>query len=816
MKAQERISMPAIIKMRREIQDAGGNEVFFVGQINENCIVTSIKASARGNEHSALVNLSETREPCVFIHNHPGGDLTPSAADLSAASRANDNSCGFFIVDNEVENVYVVMEAVPPKKMEMLDLDEAAAFVASGGPLAKMSENFEERPVQMSLLKEIARAFNENSIAAFEAGTGVGKSYAYLIPAILWAKKNKERVVVSTGTINLQQQLSEKDIPAAKKILGLDLKAVLLKGRNNYVCLRRLEELKKERDLFSTEVEALERLSEWAASTSNGSRSDLSFNPSENLWGRVCSESDACMGLHCPYRDKCFVMAARREASDAQLLVVNHHLLFADIESRMNAVGYDDAAVLPPYKRIVFDEAHGIESAATSFFSEQVTRFKIIKQLNLLYRERRNSLAGYVFTLTALSTGPDNSEKIGEAVARIKETIASLETAALDLMDNEWTSRLCQKTAAAFSPVLSLLTSLGSDLSRLVALVRELCDNISDEDKTENAYWESKAILRRLDDAAAVCKDFFYWNEKPGEVFWMQKQRLNEEFVKDGANPFYITFTRTPLDIAPLMNTGVFEPMESVVCASATLKIAGSFSFWTRRAGLSLVEESRLKSASFDSPFPYDKNVLFACPNDIPFPDSIEFQQYVELALIKLIKASKGRALVLFTSYDSLKSAYSTCQYELSKMGINVFKQGDDDRFRLLDKFKNDEASALFATDSFWQGIDVPGSSLSQVIIVKLPFSVPNDPVFAARAEEVERRGGSSFMELSLPEAVIKFRQGFGRLVRRSSDKGAVVVLDRRVIEKRYGKTFLDSLPQTKRLYSPLNEVAAAVERILD
>lgn len=816
MRAEERISMPAIIKMRREIQDAGGNEVFFVGQINENCIVTSIKACARGNEHSVDVNFFETREPCVFIHNHPGGDLTPSDVDMAVAGRANENLCGFFIVDSSVQNVYVVMEPVPPKKLVLLDPDQAASYIQEGGPLSKMSQNFEERGVQVDLLRHIARAFNDNCIAAFEAGTGVGKSFAYLIPAMLWAVQNKERVVVSTGTINLQQQLSEKDIPAAKKILGLDLKAVLLKGRNNYVCLRRLEELGKERDLFATETEALEQIAEWAKTSPTGSKSDLSFNPSESLWGRVCSESDACMGLHCPFRDRCFVMAARREASDAQLLVVNHHLLFADIESRMNAVGYDDAAVLPPYKRIVFDEAHGIESAATSFFSEQVTRFKIIKQLNLLYRERRNSLAGYIFTLTALSAGPDNTEKVGEAVDRIKDCIKSLETAALDLLEKEWTCRLYEKNAAAFSPVISLLTSLGGELSRLVALVREICDNVPDEDKTENAYWETKAITRRLEDAAGVCKDFAYWDEKSDQVFWMQKQRLNEEFVKDGSLPFYVLFSRTPLDIAPLMNTGVFEPMESVVCASATLKIAGSFDFWTRRTGLSFVEEERLKSAAFDSPFPYDKNVLLACPSDIPFPDSIEFQQYVELAITKLVKASNGRALVLFTSYDSLKSAYSTCQYELSKCGINVFKQGDDDRFRLLDKFKNDETSALFATDSFWQGIDVPGSSLSQVIIVKLPFSVPNDPVFAARAEDVERRGGSSFMELSLPEAVIKFRQGFGRLARRSTDRGAVVVLDRRVMEKRYGKTFLDSLPKTKRLYAPLNEVAAAVERILE
>ncbi len=806
--------MPAVIAMRREIERAGGNEVFFVGAINENCIITSVKAASRGNENSVPINFYESRDPCVLLHNHPGGNLTPSDADMAAASRANENLQGFYIINNQVTDVYVVMEPVPPKKLVHLDEDEAAFCISNGGPLSKFSGNFEERPVQIQLLKSIAKAFNENSLGAFEAGTGVGKSFAYLIPAMLWAVENQERVVVSTGTINLQQQLSEKDIPMAQKIIGKKIKAILLKGRNNYICLRRLEELGKEPDLFTSESDVLEKIYEWAKTSPTGSRSDLAFNPPENLWSRICSESDACMGLHCPYRDKCFVMSVRREAADAQLLVVNHHLLFADIESRMNGVGYDDTAVLPPYKRIVFDEAHGIENAATSFFSEQVARFKILKQMNLLYRQRRQSFAGYIFTLTALSHGPDNSEKVAEAVSLVKTDIENLETAALDALGNGYTLRLFEETKTVFQPVISLLMTLASDISRLVAAVREITDGIAEEDKTQDAYWETKAIIRHLEDTTIVCKDFSAWEEKCDKVFWIQKNRLNPEFAKDGKE-FYVTFTRTPLDIAPLMNTGVFEPMESVVCTSATLKTGNDFGFWMRRAGLSFSDETRLRSASFDSPFPYEKNVLFAVPRDIPFPDNIEFQRYVEFTLVKLIKAARGRTLVLFTSYDSLKSAFSTSQYEISKMGLTLLKQGDDDRFRLLDKFKNDKSSVLYATDSFWQGIDVPGSSLSQVIIVKLPFSVPSDPVFAARAQAVENRGGSAFMELSVPEAVIKFRQGFGRLVRRSSDKGAVVVLDRRIMEKRYGKIFLDSIPETKRLYDSADNIAAAVERIL-
>ncbi len=805
--------MPVVIAMRREIERAGGNEVFFVAKTNENGVVTSAKALSRGDEHSVPINFGESREPCVLIHNHPGGNLTPSEADMAAASRANENSQGFYIVNNSVTEIYVVMEPVLAKRLEPLDAEFAASCISEGGSLSVMSENFEERPVQVRLLKSIANAFNKGQVGAFEAGTGVGKSYAYLIPAILWAAQNKERVVISTGTINLQQQLSEKDIPAAQKILGKEVKAILVKGRNNYVCLRRLEELGKERDLFTNESEALEKIREWAKTSPSGSRSDLSFFPPENVWSRVASESDACMGLHCPFRDKCFVMSLRREASDAQILVVNHHLLFADIESRMNGVGYDDSAVLPPYRRIVFDEAHGIENADTSFFSEQITRMKIIKQMNLLYRKRRSSYAGYIFTLVALSTQEDTSDDVAEAMEQIKSDIAGLETAALDIMQNESTLRLYEKTRASFSPVISLLGTLAKDLERLVSAVRKIMDGLSEEDKAENAYWETKSILRHLESGAILCKDFAFWDEKRDMVFWIQKQRLPEGFASDG-NATYVVFSRTPLYIAPLMNAGVFEPMESVVCTSATLKISADFGFWMRRTGVSLVSQERVAAESFDSPFPYEKNVLLAIVRDIPFPNSIDFQMHIERALLKLIRASGGSTLVLFTSYDSLKNAYAQLQGSLSELGINVLRQGDDDRFRLLDRFKGDKTSVLFATDSFWQGIDVPGDSLRQVVIVKLPFSVPSDPVFAARAQEIDERGGSSFMELSVPEAVIKFRQGFGRLVRRGDDSGTVVVLDRRIMEKPYGRIFMQSLPKTRVMYDSVDDIANCVMRL--
>ena len=284
---------------------------------------------------------------------------------------------------------------------------------------------------------------------------------------------------------------------------------------------------------------------------------------------------------------------------------------------------------------------------------------------------------------------------------------------------------------------------------------------------------------------------------------------------REAGDAEYVTFTQTPLDISHLMNDGVFEPMESVICTSATLKTGRDYYYWMNRTGVTLAGNERIIKGEFPSPFPYNKNMLFAVPSDAPFPDNIQFQQYVEMALPRLIQAAGGRTLVLFTSYESLKSAHRTVFASMRGFSGRIMKQGDDDNAKLLEAFKKENESVLFATDSFWQGVDIPGESLSQVIIVKLPFTVPNDPVFVARAEAIEKRGGSSFMELSVPEAVIKFRQGIGRLIRRSDDRGVVVVLDRRIYEKRYGSIFTASMPECKRIYEPLSEITSRINSFI-
>ena len=812
-----RFSASVLEQMRSQIDSAGGNEVFFAGKINESGVVTSVYAAARGTADTVPINYYEARESSVLIHNHPSGNLKPSEADLLAASEYSHTGQGFYIVNNSVNDVYVVMEPVLPTVIKKLEPNKASFYLSKDGPFAQKSESYEERPVQIELVKKIVQGFNEDQICVFEAGTGVGKSFSYLIPSIMWAVMNKERVVVSTGTINLQQQIIEKDIPAAERITGLNVKSILVKGRQNYICLRRLEETGKERDLFSEEQEYFDKIYDWSKQTQSGSRSDMSFMPPENVWQKVNSEADACMGMKCPFREKCFVIKVRKQAADANILVVNHHLLFADIESRLDGVGYEDTAVLPPYKRIIFDEAHGIEDAATSFFSQQVNRFKINKQLNLMHRVRRGTAAGFIFALTALSLQEDNSSELILNINEIKNALENLESTALLLLEHDYSLRLYTENSSMFINVLNAMEILRKKIVLFTGNIRKLYETMGEDSSDSPVLYESKGVLRRLEDCGAVLSNFLEWSEKPDQVFWIQKSRLSSSSAKNTDNPWFVQFIQTPLDIAPMMNKGVFEPMKSVICTSATLGIGESFNYWKKRTGVLFAEQNRVSEGSFPSPFPYENNVLFAVPNDAPYPgNSLEFQQYVESSIIKLIRAAGGRTLVLFTAYDSLRHACDSARTALRMTGINILKQGDDDRFRLLSTFKEDTDSVLFATDSFWEGVDVPGKSLSQVIIVKLPFSVPNDPVFAARSELLKQKGGNPFMELSVPDAVIKFRQGFGRLMRRNDDKGAIVVLDRRIVENQYGRMFTSSVPETKKMYDSINSIVAEVSEFLD
>ena len=817
MQALKRFSKAAIEKLKAGIIDAGGNEVFALGYFDNGKLIRRIILAARGNESAVLALNERHPDADVLIHNHPSGFLTPSDNDLLISSRAAEAGIGSFIIDNNVEQVYVIAEPVAKRKITILDPEALSAALESGGSISTKLSSYETRESQLDLMRLICRGFNEDALVAAEAGTGVGKSFAYLLPALSYAAANDERIVISTATIALQEQLYRKDIPLVTSGLKKKVKTVLVKGRGNYLCRRRLDDALREPGLDDEERSQTEDIARWAETTKSGGRSDLSFLPLEAVWSRVCSEADNCIGMRCPGHERCFVMLLRREASDARILVVNHHLLFADLAARRDWAGYAGTVVLPPYTRVIIDEAHTVEDSATSFFSKEFSCPGIFRQLGRLYSKRRAKKSGLYFRLAQmLSNLPGDAEKrLAQSIETIREAADSLDNTAIQFCGFEGIFRLTlQKSEMIKSTLLPEFVSLRKGLNALAGLVRDMLDGLGDEKKEEPAAWEARSVLRRLDAVASVCTSFIEYQENPGEVMWMERR-----YFSRGAGMPTAIFNVSPVDVAPSLKEALFEPNKTVVCVSATLTTARqeglSFDYWKGRAGLGLVQERETLTGIFPSPFPYQSKVLLAAAVDAPLPADEGYGVFVDMAATSLVEASGGSALVLFTSYQALKSACEAARPVLEKQGIRVLKQGDDDRSRLLSGFLEDESSVLFATDSFWEGVDAPGSTLRLVILCRLPFRSPNDPVFEARCEALESSGGNAFMDLSIPEAVMKFKQGFGRLMRRSSDYGAVVVLDGRLLKKNYGQIFLHSLPETKTCFDRFETIVRSVEIFL-
>jgi ATP-dependent DNA helicase DinG len=807
MTADERFETSAMEEMRRVIADAGGNEVFMIGRIGITGRVSSITVGARGTVAAVPILRPHLSEGDIVIHNHPSGELTPSKPDFAIAAGLGNEGIGFAIVDNAVTRVYVVAEPVGEKETAPIDTDRLARELAPDGGLSRVYPMFEERKSQIGMLRLVCDAFNGEEIAAVEAGTGVGKSLAYLLPAVSWVVSNGDRVIISTNTINLQQQLVEKDIPLVKRILDEDPKVVLVKGRGNYLCLNRLREALDELSLFREEDGELEAIQEWSRTTQTGSRTDLSFYPDDDTWSRVCSEADSCLGLRCSLREGCFVLFARRDAASAKLLVANHHLLFSDLALRLAGSGFDDPAVLPPFRRIVFDEAHNIEKAATSFFSRGFSHAGVLKILRRIYGRKNRHIIGHYpalmkrFGKTAVASIPDQ-------VREVQEKTAELDAACLGLMGEEGNFLLDGESVQAFKIAASPLANLSASIGVLNDTLSGLFESATEED-SENLVWDCRVQARRLSGIIDVADRFRDGPKRENQILWMESVRGRKE-------ERHARLAITPLDVSPLMREAIFEPLKTVVLTSATLTVAGKFEFWAGRIGLSGVARREPIARSFPSPFDFRHNVLLGIPTDAPAPDQPEYRKFLPHFIEKALLASNGAGLVLFTSYALLREAYQAVQPILSARGIRILKQGDDDRARLLEKFRDETSSVLFATDSFWEGVDAPGETLQIVILCRLPFRVPSEPILRARMAAIEESGGNSFTELSLPDAVVRLRQGFGRLMRRHSDRGVVLILDSRIVSKRYGSVFLDSLPGSERVIAGGSDVLRSIEAFFD
>ncbi len=823
--------------VRKAIVSAGGNEVFFLGHTDGDRLVQKVEILARGSRDAVPAILSTCDFGDVVIHNHPTGKLEPSTADLEIAGHLGTLGVGFYIVDNPVENVYKVVEAFSPRTQTLIPPEKIAAVLDSQGTVSTVLPGFEERPEQLRMAFLVNDAFNRNRLALVEAGTGTGKSLAYLVPAILWAEANRERVVVSTNTINLQEQLIRKDIPFLKRAVNSAVKAVLVKGRNQYLCLRRAELARREPGLFEDKKGSeLDVLWEWADETNDGSLGELPFIPSDQIWEEVCCEYDQCLRVKCPHFKRCFFHKARREAAQADILVANHALLMTDLAVRTQTGNYSSSAILPPFKRLILDEAHHLEDVATSFFSTQATRFGFARVLNRLRhpRKRDRGILPRLQVRLGNVVPADKNELFSRLYERIQsllngreellsKAIADLEnvgTLTADFLGctltdgQEHRQRITDdfRDASEWEAISEKVRFLGEETSRygkaLQALFMECADLEEGIHENLTSFWvDLSAVINRVERLAADLTSFLLRDEKTCAWVEVGKGRIGR------GRGLVCRLCTAPLGVTEILKESFFDRHETVILTSATLAVGRSFGFLKERLGLSLVEADRLTELQLFSPFDFRNQALVAVPRNIPEPRAEGYTDTLSEICERAVLAADGRSFVLFTAYSLLTKVHAEISPALSARGYRCLRQGEDSRHRLLQAFVEDPTSVLFATDSFWEGVDVPGRSLEQIIITRLPFRVPTDPVIQARTEAIEKAGGDPFRDYTIPQAVIRFKQGFGRLIRNRSDRGVVLILDSRIVNKGYGKIFLQSLPEPRVVTGNVEDVFPQIDR---
>jgi len=796
--------------IRKEIIDAYGNEVFFVGKINESSLVSDIKVFARGNRQSVPAILDVAKIGNVVVHNHPSGNIEPSPQDVAIASAFGNKGVGFYIIDSEVKKVYVVVEPFVVGEAVRIDSESAREYLLPAGPVARVLKGkYEHRDEQLEVLSNVIEAFNDEYLSMVEAGTGTGKTLSYLIPSILWCIKNNERVLISTNTINLQEQLINKDLPLLRDIFPKKFDYALIKGMRNYFCLLRGETVRQ--DLFDfiddEQRGSMKDILEWAKVTMDGSLSDLAFTPPDDIWDRVSAESESCPGTKCPHYSSCFFFKSRREISKASVLVANHHMLFSDIAIKGTAGPDSDFGIIPRYSKIVFDEAHNIADAASSHFSSKLSKHGLMKTLSRL-RSRKSKggdkgLVSYILNLAQKekdSTLKKVLERSGERLARAVErtesvsedvfnslysfgveisveTSISLRITEDVVRDERWSN-----VEERFGALEKTLFSLENEISRLIKVV----EDSPHADSHIKLTAELSGVAKKCTASREVIGRFF---SEQDEIYirWFEGSRRRAAI--------FCSINLSPLDVSKELEEKLYSKTKTVVMTSASLTVDKSFDFQKKNIGL--MDNERFRGLIVDSPFDFHTQSMLLVPTDMPEPGREDYEDSLAQVLSDSISITNGNALVLFTSYSSLNRVYEKTGKILEGNGfahVSLFKQGEMPRGVLLERFKTLGNSVLFATDSFWEGVDIPGDSLSVVVISRLPFKVPTDPVTEAKIEHMKKQDIDSFREYILPHAVLRFKQGFGRLIRTKTDRGVVMVLDKRIVSKYYGKFFVNSV----------------------
>ncbi len=810
-----RLDPEAADTIRAEIHRARGREVTFLLEATADRALRHPRAVARGNRSAVLAVSRDAPQGSVMVHNHPSGQLEPSDADLSVAAALYEAGLGTAIVNNEATELYVVVEPPPPRVVDPLDLDEVEAFLGPGGSLTGVLPAFEDRPGQQEMARLVAGRFNQGGVALVEAGTGTGKSMAYLLPAALWALRNGERTVISTNTINLQEQLVGKDLPLLSRALGEEISWSLVKGRGNYVSIRRAHlAASSAGSLFEEDRQKeIDGILAWLDATEDGSRSDLSFFPSPEVWEEVQSDPDICLKTRCPHFQDCFYQRARRAAAAAEILVVNHHLLFTDLAIRRVTNNYTRAAVLPPYRHLVLDEAHNVEAAATDHLGVEVTRRGLYRLLSRLERrgrgvlhEVRSRLAAEEDRGSARALLARVDERILPALAEAREALEPfLESLAgvMGPVEGAGSLRLggkdgiearegveVRETLASFQIAFRALAREVAELRQRIlgdeqwagALEGRTLDLFSAQNRLESAAAGARRVLDPGDEAASLVR----WLERRGKVL---------------GGSLNLAFAAAPIEVGPILREDLFERLDTVLLTSATLTTRAGFEYIRSRLGLDsgAVEEADLDvvEAVTPSPFDFRSQALLGVPTDLVGPGhpGDRFEEETARVVFETAILTGGGIFVLFTSHRALRRVAELLRARERELPGSLFVQGEEPRWRLLQRFVESGKGILLGTASFWEGVDVPGDPLRALILQKLPFQVPTEPIVAARMEAVEAQGGDPFSRYTLPEAALRLKQGFGRLIRTREDRGAVLILDDRILTRRYGPYLRQSLP---------------------
>ena len=721
-------------------------------------------------------------------------------------------------------------QPVPGDETEISYIDDGEIddYFKEDGKLSKILEKYEKRPQQAEMAHAVSKAFNESHYLIAEAGTGTGKSMAYLIPAIEWSVRNRmagERVIVSTNTKNLQEQLFFKDLPMLYSATGGGFKAVLLKGRTNYLCLDKWKSVMTDRNqrLSQDERSRILPLMVWVAKTKTG---DISENPgfqvanNMGLWQKLIAEPSYCPGKTCKFYKECYLMKARNEARRADVVVVNHALLFSDLAA--------DNSILGPYRNLIVDEAHNIEKTAADHLGSRVNFWSFRNLYHKLYEEeqRKNGvLAQLDFRLNRKGVDREVQNGLLRMSEKLKRNSTYLKQS-VNQFYNELSRELRQKYADEVAQgdariryyknfkFFKELDFVIEDIQKLLAKIRsdlkrglDIFDDISDKNVFEFQDQIYRELISIEADFARLQEDFDFClkAEEDKYVYWFElprNERSNDVLLR-----------AVPLNIAELLQKNLYTQVETAIFTSATLTTNASFNYFEERIGLNLVEEKEIENTSFGSPFDFENQLLFGVTDFIDDPRSSNFSMQLGDLIREIHNHHKKGMLVLFTNYSLLNMLYEKLKPHFDEQRILLLAQGKSgSRTNIITRFKENNDSILFGTDSFWEGIDVPGDALQLLLIPKLPFDVPSEPLVAARMDEIKKRGGNAFFEYSVPEAIMKFRQGFGRLIRGKDDFGVVVATDNRLSKMAYGKQFLNSLPVKAEIFKSKETMFEAMD----